>query len=93
MAAERRERPSETDKFAGTTDPRLLVRLLSTRSMVVLAVSSLSSGKDLFSIPRRVSVSEERQFQNARSFSQRPQVERSLSLKVRSYMESINHGF
>jgi hypothetical protein len=60
--------------------------------MVVLVVSSLLSGKDPFSMPRRVSVSEERQFQNARRFSQRPQAERSLYQKVRSYLQPIIHG-
>jgi hypothetical protein len=60
---------------------------------VVLVVSSLSSGKVPFSILRKVSVSEERQFQNARNFSQRPQAEKSLCQKVRSYVDAIGFGF
>jgi hypothetical protein len=50
--------------------------------MVVLVVSSPWSGKDRFWTLRRVSASEERQFQNARSFCQRHLEDRSLCRKV-----------
>jgi hypothetical protein len=50
--------------------------------MVVPVVSSPWSGRDQFLTPRRVSVSEERQFQNARSFSQRLREDKSRCQKV-----------
>jgi hypothetical protein len=89
MAPIRTNRASQIDKLAEIMDPRLSERSPLTKSTVVLVASSLSSGKVRFSILRRVSVSEERQFQSARSFSQRLQVERSLCQKVRSYSEEI----
>jgi hypothetical protein len=50
--------------------------------MVVPVVSSPWSGRDQFLTPRRVFVSEERLFQNARSFSQRLREDRSRCQKV-----------
>ena len=67
---------------AGKKDRRSLARSLWTKSMVVLVASSRSYGKVLYLTPRRVSDSEERQSRNARSFSLKPPVERSLYLKV-----------
>jgi hypothetical protein len=73
---------SASDFFAETMDQRSSGRSPWTRSTVVRVGSSHLSGKDPFLILRRVSDSEERQFQNAKSFSRRLREERSPYLKV-----------